>query len=61
MIVAWVRLVAIEIPSLQNLLNLCICPYSQFRLNIVFINDIVHILGMIFVPLQRNRTFSVFI
>lgn len=60
MIVAWVRLVATEIPSLQNLLNLCICPCSQFRLNIVFINDVVHILGMIFVPLQSNRTFSFF-
>lgn len=54
------RLVAIEIPSLQNLLNLCICPCSQFRLNIVFINDVVHILGMIFVLLQSNRTFFFF-
>lgn len=57
MIVAWVRLVAIEIPSLQNLLNLCICPCSQFRLNIIFISDVVHILGMTFSPLQRNRIF----
>lgn len=50
--------VAIEILLLQNLLHLFICPCSQFRLNVVFINDVVQILGMIFIPLQRNRIVS---
>lgn len=55
------EVVAIEIPSLQNLLNLCICPCSQFRLNIVFINDIVHILGMIFYSSTKKQNILFYI